>query len=1336
MITCQKKEGNGEPMEQVNKYDELTGLQNMTSFFKAVDSVRDSIMKEGDQPAIIYVDFSGMKFFNANHGFAEGDKILQAFAGMLAQRFGEPRCCHIGADHFAAITKEQGLEDKLDAIINEFREYYDRKTPPVHVGIYPYRLGNVSVSNACDRAKLASTSLKGSYTSAYKYYSDRLREEVFNKQYIIENLDTAINEKWIQVYYQPIIRAVTGQICDLEALARWIDPEKGMLSPAAFIPVLEDAGLIYKLDLYVVDRVLELIKTEKQEGFNVVPHSINLSRSDFEVCDIVEEIRKRVDGAGISRDRITIEITESTIGMGTGFIKEQVKKFQTLGFQVWMDDFGSGYSSFDVLQTIKFDLIKFDMSFMKKLDEGKEGKIILTELMRMATSLGLDTVCEGVESESQVRFLQEIGCAKLQGFYFSKPQPFEKMLEMKKDDSIIRSENPVESDYYESIGRVNLFDIGVINSDNASAFQNTFSTVPIAVLEVKDDKARIIRCNSSFQTYYKRYYDLDIFNDYIDLAKPGKGYGLAFISAMEKCCRSEAHVFFEEKIPDRRVVHSFARQINVNPANGSVAVAVAVLSVSEPDDSTTYADIARSLAADYYNIYVVELDTDNYIEYSSTIGGEELSVERHGVDFFETIRHDAVIRVYEEDRESFLRWFTKENVLRELDAHSAFTTTFRLIDTGIPMYVNMKITKMEDGNRIILGISIIDAQMKQLEEEKRLRREKIALGRIASLSPSYIVLYTVDPETGHYTQYNASHEFERFGLARQGDDFFADVRRDAPKAIDARDMDRHLSILTKENMLREIEEKGLFIHNYGLIMDGKSVPVSLRASLIEEDDGKKLMLGVRKLVNERYEYELEMLKVQRENDMNRKAYELAHSTSVIYNHIAHALARGYMDLYYVNIETNELIEYYTEDDRGVLNEVRRGTDFFEGCERDVKLFVHEEDQEKFLQAMNRDYIKRTLEKQQVFELTYRRIKDGRTFYVEMKVSRVEDDRRFVVIAVSDIDELMMKRREERKIQEERIIYARLHALTGNFICVYVIDVENDSYREFSATENYVEQFSQAKEGKDFFGTVRKAAAKFDHPDDLKRFLTVFTKENVLAEVERNGIFTFGYRLIMDGKPLHVQMKAAMVEEKEGIRLIVGLNNIDAQVRQEEDYIRRLARARNEASIDALTGVKNKHAYLEVETLMDRHISEHRQQPFAIVMMDVNDLKKVNDTYGHQAGDQYLHDACAVICDIFKHSPVFRVGGDEFAVISQGKDYANIGELVGKMNDHNAKAQRTGGIVIACGMAEYENDRCVAEVFERADHKMYANKNKLKSGKNQGTPPNHGSWTTPLSSLHH
>ena len=201
-------------------------------------------------------------------------------------------------------------------------------------------------------------------------------------------------------------------------------------------------------------------------------------------------------------------------------------------------------------------------------------------------------------------------------------------------------------------------------------------------------------------------------------------------------------------------------------------------------------------------------------------------------------------RIYEEDREQFLKWFTKENVLQELDAQGVFTITYRMTDTGTPMYVNMKITRMQGGNRIILGISIIDAQMKQQAEEEKLRQEKISLGRIAALSPSFIVLYTVDPVTGHYTQFNPSNEFARFGLAKQGEDFFADVISDAPKAIDPADMDRHLRVLTKENMLREIQEKGFFIHRYRLLLDGASKPVSLRATLVEEADGEKILLGV------------------------------------------------------------------------------------------------------------------------------------------------------------------------------------------------------------------------------------------------------------------------------------------------------------------------------------------------------------------------------------------------------------------------------------------------------------------------------------------------------------
>ena len=448
---------------------------------------------------------------------------------------------------------------------------------------------------------------------------------------------------------------------------------------------------------------------------------------------------------------------------------------------------------------------------------------------------------------------------------------------------------------------------------------------------------------------------------------------------------------------------------------------------------------------------------------------------------------------------------------------------------------------------------------------------------------------------------------------------------------------------------------------------------------------------------------------------DRQPEEKVNEKIRVYTHLAHALARGYTDLYYVNMDTDAFIEFHTDDEHGVLNEVRRGTDFFEGCERDVKLFVHEEDQAAFVQAMNRQFLEKALEGNRVYELIYRRIKGGAPFYVQMKVSRIEDDPRFVVLAVSDVDELIRQRRAEERIREERIIYARLHALTGNFIVVYVVDPETDDYREFSSTAGYVESFAQATEGTGFFERVREVAQNFNHPDDLNRFLSAFTKENIMAEVERGGIFTLGYRLMMEGKPVHVQMKAAMVEENEGPRLIVGLNDIDLQVQQEEEYERRLALAQTQANLDAMTGIGNRHAYLETEARMDRRIAEHRQPPFAVMFFDVNDLKKVNDTAGHQAGDQYIRGACGVICSYFKYSPVFRIGGDEFVVIAQGNDYLNRKELLGKLREYNTEAARTGGIVIACGMAEFKNDVCVAVVFERADHDMYEYKNALKSG---------------------
>ena len=409
--------------------DDLTGLSNQRHFFDLAIEERDRLLDEGKQPVMLYFNLLGMKLFNRQYGFAEGDKLIQEMADVLTRNFGDTAIGRFGQDHFAVVSDEERLEEKLEDVFRECQGRNDGKTLPVSVGIYRNSMEDVSVSIACDRAKFACDKNRGSYVSSFRYFDEDMRGQTETIRHIIGHFEEALRENWIAVHYQPIIRAASGKVCDEEALSRWIDPVKGPLSPAEFIPALEGAGLIYRLDLYVLDQVLQKIKLQEESGLPIVPHSINLSRSDFDSCDIVEEIRTRVDAAGVDHGKITIEITESIIGSNFDFMKEQVKRFQELGFPVWMDDFGSGYSSLDVLEGIRFDLIKFDMGFTRRLGEGDEGKIILTELVKMVNELGIDTICEGVETEEQSRFLREIGCSKLQGFYYCKAIPLSEILE-------------------------------------------------------------------------------------------------------------------------------------------------------------------------------------------------------------------------------------------------------------------------------------------------------------------------------------------------------------------------------------------------------------------------------------------------------------------------------------------------------------------------------------------------------------------------------------------------------------------------------------------------------------------------------------------------------------------------------------------------------------------------------------------------------------------------------------------------------------------------------------------------------------------------------------------
>ncbi|WP_051204697.1 EAL domain-containing protein [Butyrivibrio sp. VCD2006] len=307
-------------------------------------------------------------------------------------------------------------------------------------------------------------------------------------EHVINNLDMAIEQGWIEVYYQPVIRALTGKLCGMEALARWNDPHWGNLPPAKFIKPLEDNNLIYKLDCFIIDKVCEDLSYLVKTGQSVVPASINFSRLDFMKCDMFERVEEAIRKFDVPRDYIHIEITESIFVQDEGTLHEVVDKFRNAGYEIWMDDFGSGYSSLNLLKDYSFDMLKMDMIFLSSLTE--KSKAILRSTITMAKDIGIKTLAEGVETWEQYEFLRNIGCEQLQGFYFGRPQPIDDMMAHLKEKNI-QAEERQWRHFYEIAGfHVKDTDIPLeIIEDDGKSFHTLFINKPYRdqLLHAHDD---------------------------------------------------------------------------------------------------------------------------------------------------------------------------------------------------------------------------------------------------------------------------------------------------------------------------------------------------------------------------------------------------------------------------------------------------------------------------------------------------------------------------------------------------------------------------------------------------------------------------------------------------------------------------------------------------------------------------------------------------------------------------------------------------------------------------------------------------------------------------------
>ena len=317
--------------------------------------------------------------------------------------------------------------------------------------------------------------------------------------FIIKNYKKAIDYHEIQAFYQPVIRTSTRQLCSFEALARWNDPELGMIYPDEFIPVLEREGLIHLLDTGILRQVCARIRSSIANGETPIPVSVNLSRLDFTLCDIFTIADHIVSDYQIPHDFIYFEITESVMAEQKDLMMGIVDRFRSAGYQIWMDDFGSAYSSLNVLKEFCFDELKLDMSFLRPFN--LRSKRIVTAVVKMAKVIDIHTLAEGVETEEQFTYLRDIGCEKVQGYHFGKPLPYEKAIANLKEKGI-RIEAPQDRHYYDEIGKIDyLSAVPFLTREEYDAIGTArgLNSISLALAEFSAHSFRILFYNTAFE---------------------------------------------------------------------------------------------------------------------------------------------------------------------------------------------------------------------------------------------------------------------------------------------------------------------------------------------------------------------------------------------------------------------------------------------------------------------------------------------------------------------------------------------------------------------------------------------------------------------------------------------------------------------------------------------------------------------------------------------------------------------------------------------------------------------------------------------------------------------
>ncbi len=492
----QEEEEKKKLKEKREETDSMTGLFRYGPFFEKAEEL---LKKQPDTRFfMVAIDIEHFKLFNEWYGEEEGDRFLIKIGKYLksVELLYGSLAGYMGGDDFVIILPEDiSILKNLEGEINHYARQYGGNAGFLPAfGVYRIEDRSHSVSMMYDRAAIALNSVKGNYAKRIGWYDPGMKQKMEKDQILLSEIQSALEKREFIFYVQPQCNMLTGKIIGLESLVRWRHPLRGLISPVEFIPLLEQNGFITYLDIYIWEMVCRQLNSWSKAGKRLIPISINMSRMDIYAIDVVEKFKELVSKYEIDPRYLEIEITESAYAEDDDKMQRVLEDLRRAGFPVFMDDFGSGYSSLNMLKDVNVDVIKIDTKFLDMNENSQSrGMGILETIVRMARVMQMKIIAEGVETKDQVDFLRNIGCIYGQGYYYYKPLP------VKEAELLLLQEDHVDYGGIQArqLGQLKLEDLFNENITSEAMLNNMLGA--IALYEVYEDQCEVLRVN---QEYY------------------------------------------------------------------------------------------------------------------------------------------------------------------------------------------------------------------------------------------------------------------------------------------------------------------------------------------------------------------------------------------------------------------------------------------------------------------------------------------------------------------------------------------------------------------------------------------------------------------------------------------------------------------------------------------------------------------------------------------------------------------------------------------------------------------------------------------------------------------